>query len=140
MLLKVAVQVGLLAEAAVAQRTFEGFLLVVDVAHVALQVGRDGEGTLAVFALVGLFPGVRAQVARQVGRAGEDLAAEFAGVALLELVDGATVLEVLGPFAQHRREELGRIRTRGRQQAHATRRQPGEGEGAVVRVVRVVAP
>ena len=48
MLLEVAVQVGLLAEAAVAQVTLEGLLLVVDVADVALQVGRDAEGAVAV--------------------------------------------------------------------------------------------
>lgn len=38
-LLEMAVQVGLLAEAAVAQVTLEGLLLVVDVAHMALKVG-----------------------------------------------------------------------------------------------------
>ena len=48
MLLEVAVQVGLLAEAAVTQVTLEGLLLVVDVADVALQVGRDAEGAVAV--------------------------------------------------------------------------------------------
>ena len=86
MLLEVAVQVGLLAEGAVAERAPEGLLLVVDVAHVALQVGRDAERPLAVLALVRLLARVRAQVAREIGRAREDLAAELARVALLELV------------------------------------------------------
>ena len=49
MLLEVAVQVGLLAEAAVTQVALEGLLLVVDVADVALQVGRDAEGPVTVF-------------------------------------------------------------------------------------------
>ena len=49
MLLEVAVQVGLLAEAAVAQVTLEGLLLVMDVAHMSLQVGRDAEGPVTVF-------------------------------------------------------------------------------------------
>lgn len=38
-LLEMAVEVGLLTEAAVAQVTLEGFLLVVDVADMALKVG-----------------------------------------------------------------------------------------------------
>ena len=84
-LLEVAVQVGLLAEAALAQRTPEGLLFVVNIADVALQVGGDGEGALAVLALVGLLPRVGAQVAGQVGRAREHLAAELAGVAVLGL-------------------------------------------------------
>ena len=45
----------------------ERLLLVVDVPHVALQVGRDGEGALAVLALVRLLPGVGAEVSGQVG-------------------------------------------------------------------------
>lgn len=48
-LLEMAVEVGLLTEAAVAQVTLEGLLLVVDVAHVTLKVGRDAEGAIAVF-------------------------------------------------------------------------------------------
>jgi len=81
-LFEVAVEVGLLAEAAVAEATLEGALLVVDVAHVALQIGRDAEAALAVAARVGLLAGVRAQVARQVGRAGKVLAAIVARVPL----------------------------------------------------------
>lgn len=48
--LEVPVQVGLLPEAAVAQVALEGLLLVVDVAHVALQVRGDAEGAVTVFA------------------------------------------------------------------------------------------
>jgi len=67
MLPQVAVQIGLLAEAALAEVALVGLLLVVNVADVALQVGGDGEGALAELALVGLLPGVRAQVPRQIG-------------------------------------------------------------------------
>jgi hypothetical protein len=77
-LTQVAVQIGLLAEAALAEVALVGFLLVVDVAHVALQIGGDGEGTLAELALVGLLPGVGAQVTRQVGGPREGLAAILA--------------------------------------------------------------
>lgn len=48
-LLEVTVQVGLLTKAAVTQVALEGLLLVVDVANVALQVGRNAEGTVTVF-------------------------------------------------------------------------------------------
>ena len=47
-LLEMAVQVGLLAKATVAQVTLEGLLLVVDVAHVSLEVGGDAEGAVTV--------------------------------------------------------------------------------------------
>lgn len=53
MLLEVAVQVGLLAEATVAQVALEGLFLVVNVADVSLQVGRDAEGAVAVFTPAG---------------------------------------------------------------------------------------
>lgn len=49
MLLEMAVEVGLLTKAAVAQVTLEGLLLVVDVANVTLKVGRDAEGAVAIF-------------------------------------------------------------------------------------------
>lgn len=49
MLFEVAIQVGLLAEAAVAQVALEGFFLVVNVANVPLQVRGDAEGAVAVF-------------------------------------------------------------------------------------------
>ena len=51
-----------------------------DVADVALEVGRDAELSLAVLALVRLFAGVRAKVTRQIGRAREHLAAVAASV------------------------------------------------------------
>lgn len=53
MLLEVAVQIGLLPEATVAQVALEGFLLVVDVADVALEIGGDAEGAVAEFAPAG---------------------------------------------------------------------------------------
>lgn len=53
MLLEVTVQVGLLAEATVAQVALEGLFLVVDVADVPLQVGGDAKGAVAVFTPAG---------------------------------------------------------------------------------------
>ena len=82
MLLDVAVEVRLLAEASLAQRAPERLLLVVYVADVALEVGRDTEAALAVLAPVRLFPGVGTQVPGQVRRAGEDLPAVAARVAV----------------------------------------------------------
>ena len=55
-LLHVPVEVGLLAEGAVAQAAAVRLLLVVDVPHVALKVGGDGEAALTVLALVRLLP------------------------------------------------------------------------------------
>ena len=82
-LLEVSVQVGLLTEAPVAKRTLERLLLVVDVPDVPLEIGRDGEGPLAVLALVRLLAGVRSKVAGQVGRSGKDFAAKLAAIAAL---------------------------------------------------------
>lgn len=53
MFLEVTVQVGLLTKAAVAQVALEGLFLVVDVANVALQVGGDTKGAVAVFTPAG---------------------------------------------------------------------------------------
>lgn len=96
MLLQVSIEVGLLAEASVALVTFERLLLVVDVAHMALQVGRDTERAFTVLALVGLLPSVGAEVPRQVGGAGEDLPAELAGISLLHLVAARAVAVLVG--------------------------------------------
>lgn len=82
MFLQMSVQIGLLPETAVAQRTPERFLLVVNIANVPLQIRRDGEGAIAVFALVRLFARVSPQMAGQVSRTREDLAAEFARIAV----------------------------------------------------------
>lgn len=48
-LLEMAVEVGLLTKAAVAQVTLEGFLFVMDVANVALKIGWDAERAVTVF-------------------------------------------------------------------------------------------
>ena len=132
MLLDVTLQVGLLAEGAVAQAAAVGLLLVVDVPHVALQVGRDAEGALAELAPVGLLARVGAEVPREVGGAGEHLAAELARVPVLgvrrggsgELSEGTEhpieralevegvleVLQVEGPGGCHGRGGLGEER------------------------------
>ena len=73
-----AVQVRLLSERAPTHAAVEGALLVVNVADVTLQVGRDAEGALAELALVRLLARVRAHVACEVCRAREVLAAEVA--------------------------------------------------------------
>lgn len=49
MLLEVTIQVGLLTKASITQVALKGLLLVVDVANMPLQVGRDAEGAVAVF-------------------------------------------------------------------------------------------
>ena len=51
-----------------------------NVAHVPLQVGRDGERAVAVFAFVRLLARVGPQVARQIGRSRKDFAAKFARI------------------------------------------------------------
>lgn len=48
-LLEMAIEVGLLTKAAVAQVTLEGFLLVMDIADMALKIGWDAEWTVTVF-------------------------------------------------------------------------------------------
>lgn len=86
-LLQVAVQVGLLPEATVAERALEGFLLVVNVTDVALEIGGYTERTIAIFARVRLLPGVRSEMPSQVCRSGKELATEFAGVTILASSD-----------------------------------------------------
>lgn len=84
MLFQVAVEISLLAEAALAHGALEGPLLVMNVPHVALEVAGYAEAALAVLALVGLFAGVSTKVTRQVGRPGEVLAAKLARVAVFD--------------------------------------------------------
>lgn len=48
-LLEMAIEVGLLTKAAVTQVTLEGFLLVMDIADMALKIGWDAEWTVTVF-------------------------------------------------------------------------------------------
>ena len=52
------------------------------VPDVSLEVGRDGEGPLAVLSLVRLFPGVSPEVSGEVGRPRKGLAAKLASVAV----------------------------------------------------------
>lgn len=87
-LLEVPIEVRLLTETAFAEGALEGAFLVVDVSHVALQVARYAEGTLAVFALVGLFAGMCPQVTREVRGTGEYFATELARVAIFVLGGG----------------------------------------------------
>ena len=79
------IQVRLLAKTALAEGTLERLLLIVDVAHVTLQVTRDAEAALAVLAFVGLFTRVGPQVPRKISGPGEYLTAEFARVTVLRL-------------------------------------------------------
>lgn len=80
MLLEVAIQVGLLAEAAVTEWTAERTFSVVDVPDVTLKVGRDAETSTTVLAAVRLFTRVGTQMTGEVGRAWERLAAISARV------------------------------------------------------------
>ena len=83
MFLKVSVEVGLLSKTAVTERAPEGLFLVVDVPHVTLEIGGDGETSLAIFTFVGLFSGVRAQVSSEIGGAGKHLPTKLARVLVL---------------------------------------------------------
>ena len=73
----------MLTEASLTQVTFIRLLLVVDIPHMPLQVGRDREGSFTKLALVRLFARVGAQVSRQVGRSWKSFAAILAAVSLL---------------------------------------------------------
>ena len=53
---QVSVQIGLLSETSLTQVTLVGLLFVVDVSHVSLEVGGDGEAALTILALVRLLP------------------------------------------------------------------------------------
>ena len=74
----------------------EWFLLVVDIADMSLQIGRDGEGAVAVLALVRLLARVRPQMAGQVGRAREDLSAKLARIAVAGFVDAGACRRLTG--------------------------------------------
>ncbi len=86
-LLQMTIEVGLLAEATLAEGALVRLLLVVNVPHVTLEVRRDAEAPLAVLALVGLLASVGPQVASQVGRPREHLAAKLASVPFFRLLD-----------------------------------------------------
>lgn len=61
-LLKVPVEICLLAKATIALTTLEWPLLVVYISNVPLQIGRDTEGAIAVATLVRLFASVSSQM------------------------------------------------------------------------------
>lgn len=83
--LDVTIEVRLLAKAALAQRAPEGLLLVVNVADVSLEIGRDAEAASTVLTPVWLLPGMRSQVARQISGTREHLAAVATRVPVTEL-------------------------------------------------------
>ena len=119
---QVPIKIGLLTEASLAQVTLVRLLLVVDVPHVSLKVGGDGETALTELALVWLLACVRPQVSGQVGRAGEGLATVLAAVALLgRLAQG-------GGGGKHRLEGLAR---RTRLSGGGKRRGEVWGEGGI---------
>ena len=62
----------------------------------SLQIGRDGEGAVAILALVRLLARVRPQVAGQIGRAREDLSAKFARIAVAGFVDAGACRRLTG--------------------------------------------
>ena len=65
-LVQMAIEIGLLTEAAIAHGTAKRFLLVVDVADVTLQIARDAKGALAIFALIRLLARMCSQVTREI--------------------------------------------------------------------------
>ena len=54
------IQIGLLAETTIAEWTFKGFFLVMNIAHMSLQIGTDAKGPFAIFAFVRLLASMRA--------------------------------------------------------------------------------
>ena len=57
------IKIGLLAEASVTDVTAKRSLLVVDISHVTLQIGGDGEAAFAILAFVRLLTGVSSEMA-----------------------------------------------------------------------------
>ena len=113
-LFDMSVEVGLLAKAALAQRALERLLLVVNIADVPLQIGRDGEGSLAVFTLVGLLPGMGAEVPSQVGRPREHLPTKFTRIPILRFSVAGGQHVLVAAQATEERQRGWKERRRGK--------------------------
>lgn len=100
-LLEMAVEICLLTETAVAQRAFERLLLVVNVAYVALQIGRNAERSFAVPALIRLFTRMSPQVTGKISRAWKHFPAELARVAILQFPSRSATI-YLNSFLERR--------------------------------------
>lgn len=81
------IEVRLLSETPLTKWTFEGFLFVVDVPHVPLEITRYAKGPFAVPTLVGLLAGVCSEMAGEVGRPWKHLANVENGILIIHVKD-----------------------------------------------------
>lgn len=81
--LQMTIQICLLTEATFAQMTSIWFLFVVNITDMPLQIARNAERTFAIFALVWLLTGVRAQMPGQICRPWKYFGAKFARITIL---------------------------------------------------------